>query len=79
MKIVLKNVKDFKRLLLVKGYSQRGLGRAIGISEVYATQISNGTRNPGPEIAKKITDLLQVEFDDLFYIDDARKSKQTTA
>ncbi|MCL6443432.1 MAG: helix-turn-helix domain-containing protein [Alicyclobacillus sp.] len=76
MKIVLKDANAFKRLLLVKGYTQRGLGRAIGIAEAYATQISSGTRNPGPEIARKIVDLLQVEFDDIFFIDDACKSNQ---
>lgn len=79
VKIILKDAKSFKKLLAVKGFSQRGMGRTIGISEVYATQISNGTRNPGPEIAKKITVLLDVSFNDIFFIDDACKSNQTTA
>src|SRR5690625_3191339 len=76
VKIKLKDVDKFKTLLLMNGYSQRGYGRAIGISEPYANQISNGTRNPGPEIAKKTHELLNVKFDDIFFIDHACKSDQ---
>lgn len=76
MKIKLKDVDQFKMLLLTKGYTQRSYGRAIEISEPYANQIANGTRNPGPEIAKKTIDLLQVDFDDIFFVEVACKSKQ---
>lgn len=75
MKIKLRNTKYFKTLLLKKGFSQRGYGRAIGISEPYANQIANGTRNPGPEIANKTVELLQVEFDEIFFIENACKSE----
>lgn len=74
MKIKLKSVNDFKKILLTKGFTQRGLGRAIDISEVYSTQIANGTRNPGPEIAKRIVDLLEVEFTDVFFVSESDKS-----
>lgn len=76
MKIKLKDVDKFKELLLINGFTQRGYGRKIGISEPYANQISNGTRNPGPEIAKKTTELLSVKFDDIFFIDNDYKSEQ---
>lgn len=74
MKIKVKNVEEFKKLLLVKGFTQRSLGREIKISSPYATQIVNGIKNPGPEIAKKIVDVLEVNFDDIFFIEDACKS-----
>src|SRR5690606_33530162 len=77
MKIKLKDVEQFKKLLLMNGYTQRSYGRAIGISEAYAHQIANGTRNPGPKIAKDTAELLKVDFDDIFYIEDAHKSNQT--
>lgn len=77
MKIKLKSVDEFKRLLLTNGFTQRGFGRKIGISEPYANQIANGTRNPGPQIAKRTVELLQVDFDDIFFIDDACKGEQS--
>lgn len=68
MKITLKEPHEFKALLAVKGYSQRSFGRSLGVSESYSSQIVNGVRNPSPKTAKKITDLLEVEFDDIFLI-----------
>ncbi|WP_054704852.1 helix-turn-helix transcriptional regulator [Bacillus sp. JCM 19041] len=68
MRITLKEPDEFKTLLAVKGYSQRSFGRSLGVSESYACQIVNGVRNPGPKTAKKITDLLNVEFDDIFLV-----------
>lgn len=79
MKIKLKDAIQFKKLLILKGLSQRGFGRAIGISEPYANQIASGARNPGPEIAKKITGLLEVDFGDIFFIEDDSKSDQVTS
>ena len=79
MKIKLKDTNKFKKILLIKGYSQRGFGRELGISEPYANQIANGTRNPGPKIANRIIELLSCEFDDIFFIDEDSKSKQSTA
>lgn len=76
MKIVVLDIALLKELVLKKGYSQRSFGRAINISEPYANQIVNGTRNPGPEIAKKMIDLLEVKFDDIFFIQNACKSGQ---
>lgn len=76
MKIKLKDASEFNKLLIIKGFSQRALGRAIGITEAFANQIATGNRNPGPETAKKIVELLQVNFDDIFFIDDAHFSKR---
>lgn len=78
MKIKLKDVDKFKTLLMTNGFTQRSYGRAIGISEPYAHQIANGTRNPGPKIAKDTADLLDVDFEDIFFIDNACKSDQET-
>lgn len=79
MKIKLKNPDSFKTTLIVKGFSQRGFARELGVSEPYGNQIANGTRNPGPEIAKKITTLLEGDFEDFFYILHDDKSNQSTA
>lgn len=79
MKIKLKDVYEFKKLLVVNGYTVRGYGRAINISAPYAQQVANGQRNPGPEVAKRTYELLDVEFNDIFFIDDACKSNQKQA
>jgi DNA-binding XRE family transcriptional regulator len=76
MKIKLKDVDIFKKMLMISGFSQRGLARTVGISEPYANQIANGERNPGPKIAKMIVDALNCEFDDIFFIDCACNSNQ---
>jgi transcriptional regulator with XRE-family HTH domain len=75
MKIKLKDPLKFQELLLRKGFTQRAFGRAIGVTESYACQIANGERNPGPAVAKKICELLEIEFDDIFFIVHACKSK----
>ncbi|OCT12532.1 hypothetical protein A8709_32440 [Paenibacillus pectinilyticus] len=76
MKISVKDIALLNELLLKKGFTQRGLGREINISEVYAHQVLNGKRNPGPKIAKDIAEALNVEFDDIFFINNACKSYQ---
>lgn len=75
MKVHIKDL-DFKELLIRKGLSQRGFSKKTGISSPYMSQIINGNRNPGPEMAKKICEGLDVEFDQIFFIDNGYKSKQ---
>lgn len=76
MKICIKDNK-FKELLIRKGMSQRGFAKEIGISGPYMSQIVKGNRHPGPQISKKICDGLEVGFDDIFFIQNGYKSKQT--
>jgi putative transcriptional regulator len=73
LKIQLKDIEYFQELLLKKGYSRRQFGRTINISEPYAQQIAKGQKNPSARVAKLICDALEVEFDDIFFIDNARK------
>ncbi|WP_281869928.1 helix-turn-helix transcriptional regulator [Brevibacillus parabrevis] len=68
MKIHLKDPVRFEELLIRKGYSKRSFAEAANIGQVTALQIANGDRNPSPRIAKRITDALEVEFDDIFEI-----------
>lgn len=76
MKIKLLNQDDFNRMLLKKGYTKRSFGKALGITQSYAVHITNGKRHPSPNIAKKITDLLEEEFDHIFFIENVSISKQ---
>lgn len=79
LKIVLKDSDNFQEVVLKQGFTKRGLGRAIGTTGSYAIQIINGDRNPGPAIAKKIHEALNVGFDDIFFIQDGHKSEQNTS
>ncbi|HBK53680.1 MAG TPA: XRE family transcriptional regulator [Syntrophomonas wolfei] len=77
MKIILKDIGKFNELLLRKGFTRRELGRQASISEVYAQQISNGDRNPGAKVAKRICETLEVDFDEIFFVSNVCKSEQT--
>lgn len=74
MRIKLKNNAAFRELLLVEGYSHRGLSRKLNLSEPYINQIINEERNPSAQTAKKITELLGKKFEDIFIIIKDNKS-----
>lgn len=77
MKIIIKDIALLNELILKKGFTQRGFGREINISEPYAHQVLNGKRNPGPKIAKNMADALGESFDSIFFIESACKSGQS--
>jgi transcriptional regulator with XRE-family HTH domain len=76
MKIFLVNPDDFQKRIMISGYSMRGFARKIGISSPYIIQIANGSRNPGPKIAKKIVEGLGAEYDEIFFVKSACKSDE---
>lgn len=76
MQIILKDPNVLKKALLQKGYSQRSFAEVTEISPPYFNQIVNGERFPSAKLAKKIVDELALEFEDIFFIDDACKSYQ---
>lgn len=47
------------------GYTQKELGKKLGISQVRVAQYENGIRNPKIETVKKIAEALNVEIIDL--------------
>lgn len=71
MKITLKDTNEFKKILMAKGYSQRSFAESCEISSPYINQIINGEKFPSGKIAKKIVDVLGLEFSDIFFIKDA--------
>ncbi|WP_064202821.1 helix-turn-helix transcriptional regulator [Brevibacillus brevis] len=75
MKIHLKDQEQFEELLIRRGHSKRSFAAAAGIGQVTALQIVNGDRNPSPRIAKRISDVLEVEWDELFVIEKHACSK----
>lgn len=74
MKVKLKDTDEFKKILMLKGISQRDLAEAVEVAPAYISQIVNGARNPSSKLAKKVTDFLGLKFDEIFFISDACKS-----
>jgi transcriptional regulator with XRE-family HTH domain len=74
VKIVIKDTKLIKKLLLINGFSQRSLAKQIDVTSGYISQIINGERNPSGKIAKNICNALNVPFEEIFFIDNAYKS-----
>lgn len=69
MKIRLKDVKKFNILLIKKGFNKKVFAEKTNLSTSSVTLISNGSRNPSPPVAKRIAEVLGVEFDEIFNID----------
>ncbi|MEK4951669.1 helix-turn-helix transcriptional regulator [Bacillus sp. FSL W8-1127] len=68
MKIVFKDVEQFRITLIQNGYSQRQFSKKIGVSEAYLHQIIHQKKNPSPAIAKRITGQLGLDFQDIFIV-----------
>jgi transcriptional regulator with XRE-family HTH domain len=59
--------RDFRKLLARRNFSQNSLGRAVGLSSGYVSQLIRGTRSPGPEVRKKLMAVFpDLSFDELF-------------
>lgn len=67
MKIIIKDLQYFNEKLLMSGYSKTSFANELGISRAYMYSIANG-RNVGAKLAKKICELLSLEFSDIFLI-----------
>jgi transcriptional regulator with XRE-family HTH domain len=67
--IILKNAQEFQKLLMKKGYSFRSFAKLAGMSSAHISYIVNGKRNPNPATAKKIAEALEMDFDDIFFIE----------
>lgn len=74
MKILLKTPWRFEKALIKNGFSKRAFSQKVGLSYFMIFQISKGNRNPSPSTAQKICSILNMDFDDLFYIE---KEKET--
>ena len=69
LRVMLKDQKAFKIIMIKKGFTQRGLGKAANISDTTINHLINGKRCCSPEVAAKIRNALNLEFDDIFFID----------
>lgn len=68
MKIKVKNIEQLNKLIIMKGFSKTQFGKEIGLSQPMIVQITNGDRNPSPRTAKRVCDVLDCEWSELFEI-----------
>lgn len=63
---ILANTRKFKEAMFLKGFNLSDLSRETGVGISYLSQIINGKKIPSPKLAKKMTEVLQVEVNELF-------------
>lgn len=68
MRIHVKDIEKLNELIIMKGFYKTEFGKEIGISGPMATQITNGDRSPSPRTAKRICEVLECEWSELFEI-----------
>lgn len=72
-------VKEKDKLIekiVENGYSYRQLADKVGISQTSISLILKGERNPSPENAVKICNVLKCQFNDIFFVNNDYKSNQ---
>jgi DNA-binding XRE family transcriptional regulator len=68
MKVRLKSPDNLIQLLIQKGYSQRSYASHIGLSYEYFNRIVKEHVFPSGTVARKIYEGLDLEFQDLFFL-----------
>lgn len=69
MKIRIKDFKKINILLIKNGFNKKAFAEKTNLSTSSISLILNGSRNPSPPVAKRIAEVLNVEFDEIFNID----------
>lgn len=57
---------NLKNVRLTRGMTQKDVATAAGIARESYTNIENGVRRPSVLVAKKIADVLGIEWSELF-------------
>ncbi|MEC0229237.1 helix-turn-helix domain-containing protein [Paenibacillus alba] len=60
---------EFVKARVIKGYSQRELAKHSGLSHAYVSLLERSIKSVGPATAKKLSDLLGKDLEDLFKIE----------
>lgn len=75
-KCVLKDRGQFKHYIEKAGFTQKTLAAACYAHYTTINYIVLGKRNPSLEVAKKIAELLKVDFNDLFTFEKRTRRQQ---
>ena len=67
--------QEFAGHLARKHFTQKHLADELDISISYLSQLLRGTRQPGPRVRKRIEEVLDVGFDEVFELDGADQAQ----
>lgn len=65
---ILAKTDAFIKARVTKGYSQRELARHSGVSHAYISLLERSIKSVGPSTAKRLSDVLEMELEELFHI-----------
>ncbi|NIK68774.1 helix-turn-helix transcriptional regulator [Paenibacillus sp. BK720] len=68
MTIKVKDLSSLNKLIIMKGYSKTDFSKEIGMSQPVTIQITKGQRNPSPKTAKRISEVLECGWEEIFEI-----------
>ncbi|MCY9664193.1 helix-turn-helix transcriptional regulator [Paenibacillus alginolyticus] len=66
---ILAKTDVFIKARVIKGYSQRELAKHSGLSHAYISLLERSIKSVGPSTAKKLSDLLEKDLEELFLIE----------
>jgi putative transcriptional regulator len=66
---ILATTDFFIKARVIKGYSQRELAKHSGLSHAYISLLERSIKSVGPSTAKKLSDLLEKDLEELFLIE----------
>lgn len=72
---VLIKTSVFKKAMFIKGFNLSDLSKETGVGISYLSQIINGKKIPSPKLAKKISDSLNIEIEELFNFEIEEETK----
>ena len=75
--VYIKDLDAFIEKIVTAGFSYRELAKRANSNPTSITLLTKGERNPSPELAVNICKALNCKFDDIFFINNVDKSKQT--
>lgn len=74
----MKNANEVRLMIAKEGHTIKTFARKIGVSHSYISQIINGVRVPSPVVAKKISNGLGMELEDIFLVKVVAESETIT-
>ncbi|WP_057773536.1 helix-turn-helix transcriptional regulator [Pediococcus inopinatus] len=67
-KIKVKNLNKLRKNILIQGLTVKEFAKETEINYGYLISILNGKRTPSPKLAKQISQKLNKNVDDIFFI-----------
>ncbi|WP_051250602.1 helix-turn-helix transcriptional regulator [Paenibacillus harenae] len=66
MKIKVKDTNELNKMIVKKGFNKTEFGNEIDLSHSMTNQITNGKSQPSPKTAKRICEVLECAWEEIF-------------